>query len=264
VLEHGDTELVKAVERGDVDVKFGAQLAGKPKKEQAAVVRRIQHALKESDGKAVNPRQVLRSMNRDEAVRRIEQEPQPMPAGPFRVIVADPPWRYDVREDDGTHRGATDYATMSVEDIAALPVLERAADDAVLWMWITNAHMIEGAHVPILKAWGFEGKTILTWVKDRIGAGNYLRNKTEHCILATRGRATVVLTNEDTVLHAPRTEHSRKPPAFYERVEKMCPGSKLELFAREPRVGWQVWGCETDKFAGPAKVPHNARRIGPR
>jgi ParB/Sulfiredoxin domain/MT-A70 len=56
----------------------------------------------------------------------------------------------------------------------------------------------------------------------------------------------VTLTNQSTVLFAPAPEnrHSRKPDAFYELVESLCPGSKVELFCRHPRCGWAAHGDE--------------------
>ncbi len=252
VLDHGVPELVDAVRRGDVDVGFAAQFSKRSEDEQRAFVDRMIETLKTK--RNANAKQVARSVHRERLADEIKREPQPMPDGPFRVIVADPCWRYDLRDEDGTHRGNVDYPTMTPDEIAALPVRERAHHDAVLWLWITNAHLIEGAHLPILKAWGFEGKTILTWRKDRMGLGNYLRNITEHAIIAVRGSAVVMLENETTDLYAPRREHSRKPEEFYKLVEKLCPGSKLELFAREPRNGWHSWGAESQKFAAGASA----------
>ena len=99
-----------------------------------------------------------------------------------------------------------------------------------------------------LGAWGFHDKNVLTWVKDRMGLGNWLRCQTEHCILAVRGAPVVTLTNQTTVLVAPSREHSRKPTNFYDLVEALCPGSKLEMFAREPREGWQSWAAARHSF----------------
>ncbi len=183
-----------------------------------------------------------RAITRRRIVARIEAEPEPMPAGPFRVIVADPPWQYDVRAEDATHRGRTPYPTMSTEEIAALPVGALAHDDAVLWLWTTNAHL-ESAF-GIVREWGFAPKTVLTWAKDRMGTGDWLRGQTEHCLMGVRGRAVVNLTNQTTLLRGPLREHSRKPDEFYVMVERLCPGSKVELFARESRPGWQRWGAE--------------------
>ena len=135
---------------------------------------------------------------------------------------------------------------MSTGDIIRLDVGELAQDDAILWLWTTNAFMAQ-AHI-IAEQWGFEVKTILTWVKDRMGVGDWLRGQTEHCLMAVKGKPIVTLTNQTTVLHAPTREHSRKPDEFYAMVEALCPGSKVELFAREVREGWAAHGDDTSKF----------------
>jgi N6-adenosine-specific RNA methylase IME4 len=177
-------------------------------------------------------------------------EPPPLPEGPFRVIVADPPWQYDKREEDTTHRGALPYPSMSIEEIKALPVGDMVHEDCILWLWTINAHMPHA--FGILEAWGFTHKTILTWVKDRMGLGDWLRGQTEHCLLAVRGKPTVPLTNQTTVIRGPLREHSRKPDEFYSLVESLCPGSKVELFSRQQRDGWHAHGNQTDKFTAAA------------
>jgi N6-adenosine-specific RNA methylase IME4 len=176
----------------------------------------------------------------------IRREPRPMPDGKFRVIVIDPPWRYEKRAEDATHRSTCPYPDMGIDEICALSVGERAHDDCILWLWTTNAFLRQAYQC--LDAWGFHEKTVLTWVKDRMGTGDWLRGKTEHCILAVRGKPTVVLTNQTTVIQAPMREHSRKPDEFYALVDELCPGSKLEIFARERRDGWVTWGAEEEKF----------------
>jgi len=180
----------------------------------------------------------------------IATEPPPLPDGRFRVIVADPPWAYGARAEDPSHRAANPYPQMPIEDIRALPVADRAHDDAVLWLWTTNSHMREAYGV--VEAWGFQPKTILTWAKDRLGTGDWLRGQTEHCLMAVRGRPVVTLTNQTTLLQAAMREHSRKPDAFYALVESLCPaplGGRLELFAREARPGWVAAGAEVGKFS---------------
>jgi N6-adenosine-specific RNA methylase IME4/ParB-like chromosome segregation protein Spo0J len=167
----------------------------------------------------------------------IALEPPPLPTGPFRVIVADPPWRYDVRAADVTHRANVPYPEMATVDICAMPVRELAAPDCCLWLWTTNAHMRDSFDV--LEAWGFTPKTILTWAKQRIGAGHWLRGQTEHCHLAIRGNPIVDLTNQSTLLVADAGEHSAKPETF-----SLCPGSKVELFARRAREGWIAHGSD--------------------
>jgi ParB/RepB/Spo0J family partition protein len=172
---------------------------------------------------------------------KLERESYELPKGkPFRVIAADPPWSYRKRSGDPSRRGKTPYPTMSLDEIKSVPVAELAADDSILWLWTTNAHLPDAFEV--VKAWGFEYKTLLTWVKNRMGTGDWLRGQTEHCLMAVRGRPLVNLTNQTTVIHAPINGHSTKPDEFYQMVEALCPGSKLELFARRPRKGWQVNG----------------------
>lgn len=169
-----------------------------------------------------------------------------LPEGKFSVIVCDPPWKYFNRSEDETHRGRCKYPTMTVEEIEALDVPALAADDCILWLWTTNAFMHE-AH-EIVALWGFEVKTILTWAKHKMGVGHWLRGKTEHALLCVSGSPKVNLTNQTTLLEGRAREHSRKPEEFYEMVESLCIGKKIELFARTERDGWTAYGNETTKF----------------
>jgi N6-adenosine-specific RNA methylase IME4 len=173
-----------------------------------------------------------------EEAKRIRGLP-PLPQGPFGVIVLDPAWLYD-KNAWRLSGSALDYPTMPVDEIRKLPIPALADQDCILWIWTTNAHMAE-AH-DLARHWGFLYKTMLTWVKDRMGVGEWLRGQTEHCTLSVRGRPVKTLTDQSTVLHAPRGRHSEKPEAFYRLVESLCPGSKLELFARKKREGWVTHG----------------------
>ena len=158
---------------------------------------------------------------------------------PYRTIVADPPWRYRdaaTKADAGRH-----YSTLSWEEICALPVGDLADASAHLWLWGTNA-LMEEAHA-VARAWGFTPLTIVTWCKPGPGVGSYVRNNTEHVILASRGRPMVP---KDKPLSSwfvwPRGPHSAKPAAFYDLVEQVSLGPYVELFARQPRLGWDHWG----------------------
>jgi N6-adenosine-specific RNA methylase IME4 len=197
--------------------------------------------------KAKEQRQRKKRQERDAAAAAIAAEPPPLPEGPFRVIAVDPPWRYEGREDDHTHRAANPYPSMTVEEIMAVPVASRAHEDCVLWLWTTHAFMRQSYDV--MEAWGFAPKVIVTWVKDRMGTGDYLRSQSEFCHLAVRGKPTLTLTNQTTVIHGPLREHSRKPDEFYALAEALCPGSKLECFQRAPRPGWAGHGNELQRFS---------------
>ena len=132
---------------------------------------------------------------------------------------------------------------MSIEEISALPVKPLAHADCVLWLWTTNAHLREA--FGIMEAWGFDYKTMLTWAKNKMGTGDWLRGKTEHCLMGLRGKPTICLTNQTTLLCADSGKHSAKPAEFYEMVEALCPGSKLEMFQRTSRDGWTGHGDES-------------------
>jgi N6-adenosine-specific RNA methylase IME4 len=188
---------------------------------------------------------VYRRLSNQQQGDAIRAEPPPLPTGPFRVIVADPPWPYEVRAADPSHRGICPYPTMNIVDICALPVARLTHDDAILWLWVTNAHLLDGVAQQVLNAWRFEPKTMFTWGKKHFGQGHWLRGQTEHAILATRGKPLVSLTNESTWFTAPSGEHSEKPDEFYALVEALCPAAGyLELFARRQRPGWTCWGDE--------------------
>jgi N6-adenosine-specific RNA methylase IME4 len=178
------------------------------------------------------------------AAAQIKAEPPPLPGNcPYRVIVADPPWPYDIDSVEPSHRATYPYPQMSIAQICAVDVDSIAATDAVLWLWTTNFHLRKAFDV--LDAWGFASKTALTWAKDRMGNGHWLRGQTEHCLLATRGKPVVTLKNESTLLLAPVRDHSRKPDEFYQLVERLCPAARYcELFARSARPHWDGHGNE--------------------
>lgn len=222
-----------------------ARLARLPEEKQAIVIAKV------IEGEAEGVKEALAAVKqeaKDALAAELRAAPLPAPKGPYRVIVMDPPWRYDARAEDASHRGRNQYPDMSQAELLRLPVATLAEPDAILWLWTTNAFMRDA--LDLVSAWGFTEKTILTWDKVNLGLGDWLRNITEHCILAVRGRPLVTLTNQTTLITEKRREHSRKPEAFYALVEALCPGSKLEMFSREPREGWAAWGAETEKFGG--------------
>jgi N6-adenosine-specific RNA methylase IME4 len=157
----------------------------------------------------------------------------------FGTIYADPPWRY---RNQGT-RASTDkhYPTMTVDEIAALPVAGLAANDAHLHLWTTNAFLFEAQRV--LDAWGFEYKSLFVWCKPQMGLGNYWRVSHEFLLLGVRGDSPF-RTAHPSFLVAPRRRHSEKPEAVRQVVEQVSPGPRLELFARKTTPGWTSWGNE--------------------
>lgn len=159
----------------------------------------------------------------------------------FGTIYADPPWAY---ENQAT-RASTDnhYQTMTIEDIAALPIGDLAADRSHLWLWTTNGFLFECPK--LFEAWGFEFKSSYVWVKPQMGIGNYLRNSHELLLLAVRGGLTADSAARDVMSWGQfdRAEHSAKPERIrVDVIERISPSPRLELFGRKAVADWVVWG----------------------
>jgi N6-adenosine-specific RNA methylase IME4 len=197
-----------------------------------------------------------RRLNVARQAEGIRVEPPPLPGkGPYRVIVIDPPWPYEKRDQDPSHRGVRPYLTMSIANIRATKVSHIAHKDCILWLWTTNHHMREA--LDLLDAWGFEPKTIMTWAKDRMATGDWLRGQTEHAIMAARGKPVVTLTNQTTLLYAPVRAHSQKPVEFYDLVESLCPAPRYaDLFSRYQHN--ERWDCHGDEAPRSGNRAYNA------
>jgi N6-adenosine-specific RNA methylase IME4 len=205
---------------------------------------------------------VFKRLKVTQQAEQIRAEPPPLPGrGPYRVGVTDPPWPYEIRDEDPSHRGVRPYPSMSIEQICALDVAALMAKDAVFFLWVPNFHLVQGVATTVLRAWDFEPKTILTWVKDRFGNGDWLRSQTEHAVMAIRGKPIVTLTNQSTVIHAPVRGHSVKPPEFYALVESLCPAPRYaDLFSRYRHN--DKWDCHGDQ-APAADDGDEARTVDP-
>ena len=192
----------------------------------------------------------------------IRAEPPPLPGnGPYRVMVADPPWPHEARKNDPSQRGKTPFPQMSIEQICRCPVASIAAADCVLWLWTTNYHMRQA--FAVLDAWGFAERSILTWVKDRMGNGDWLRGQTEHCVLAIRGKPVIVLSNQTTRLAGSVRAHSQKPVEFYNLVESLCPAPRYaDLFSRYcHNEKWDCHGDENMQVASAETIFRSAIRV---
>lgn len=188
----------------------------------------------------------------------------PLPDGQFKTVMVDPPWAYD---DDmpGPGRGSNShYDTLHYGTVLGMaPQIQQAtAPSAHLYLWTTNSFIQEA--LEIAEAWGFDQKTIITWVKvteeprglphqrdhsvnvkERIGMGHYLRNVTEHMLFCTKGNLSTELDTVPNVFYAERGQHSVKPNKAYELVEELSPEPRLDMFSRRKRKGWEIWGDET-------------------
>ena len=175
-------------------------------------------------------------------------------SGHYGTVLADPPWRFANRTGKMApeHRRLSRYATMTLQDIMALPVSHLLLPKSHLYLWVPNALIREGLEV--MQHWGFTYKTNLVWYKvrqdggpDRRGVGFYFRNVTELVLFGTRGtlRTLAPGRRQENIIVSRKRQHSRKPDALYDIIEQCSPGPYLELFARQERPAWTQWGNET-------------------
>ncbi|CAN5850476.1 hypothetical protein BH24CHL6_BH24CHL6_12180 [soil metagenome] len=183
----------------------------------------------------------------------------------FGTLLADPPWRFVNRTGKVApeHKRLARYDTLTVAQIAALPVREIVGDKSHLYLWTPNALVPDA--IKVLEAWGFAYKSMLIWHKvrkdggsDGRGVGFYFRNVTETVLFGVRGslRTFAPGRRQVNLLATRKREHSRKPDELYKIVEECSPGPFLELFARYPRPGWSAWGDEADPTVTPKGRTH--------
>ena len=188
----------------------------------------------------------------------------------YRTILADPPWRFRNRTGKiaPEHHRLNRYDTLSLADLAALPVAQAVEAPAHLYLWVPNALLPEG--IALMNAWGFSYKGNLVWHKvrkdggsDGRGVGFYFRNVTELVLFGTRGRNARTLSPGRTQVNFIATrkqEHSRKPDALYPIIESCSAGPYLEIFARGSRLGWDAWGAQSTQYdIGWNTYRHNSR-----
>ena len=154
-----------------------------------------------------------------------------LPNKKYNIIYADPPWKY--KENWGNGSNEHTYPVMSTQSICDLSVEKIATNQSHLYLWVTNPFLKEG--LDVCKAWGFNYKTLITWVKTykdgtpEMGMGYYFHNKTtKNMFMAVNPKL-----------------HSKKPDCFRDMIIR-CSGDlpRIELFARHNTNGWDAWGNE--------------------
>jgi N6-adenosine-specific RNA methylase IME4 len=195
----------------------------------------------------------------------------------YQVILADPPWNFETYSEKGEGRNANQhYPTQGIEWIKSLPIKKLADSRCALFMWVTDTHLEQGFDV--LKAWGFKYKTVgFYWAKINksakkeainvekdffMGMGYYGRANPEQCFIGTNNdeveqallaTAAKAPTRQDAgvrkLIVDYRREHSRKPDDTHARIKRLFGDvPRIELFAREGKPGWDVWGNQVEKF----------------
>ncbi len=173
-----------------------------------------------------------------------ENEPIKLPDDKYRVIYADPPWKYGNTMPD--YMGVQDdhYHLMTIQEICAIPIKDIACDDAVLFLWVTSPILEESFEV--INAWGFKYKSSFVWDKVKHVMGHYNSVRHEFLLVCVRGSCQPdVQRLFDSVVTEERTEHSKKPETFRSIIDTIYPsGKRIELFAREEHDNWDAFGNE--------------------
>jgi N6-adenosine-specific RNA methylase IME4 len=205
-----------------------------------------------------------------DSVGDIAQDLLQLPAGHFRTVLADPPWRFINKTGKVApeHRRLFRYESMTLEEICALPVGRIMASPAHLYLWVPNTLLPDGLRV--MAAWGFTYKANIVWHKirkdggsDGRGVGFYFRNVTELLLFGVKGSNARTLEAGRTqvnFIESRKREHSRKPDEQYALIEACSPGPFIELFARAReqeemfscRQQWVRLGDEAESESAPA------------
>jgi N6-adenosine-specific RNA methylase IME4 len=245
VLEHGEPELIHAVEQGQLAVSLGACAAKMSAEDQVEVAARA------AKGEINVVRKVIKQKIRKEKELRLGAKQIALPQKKYGVILADPEWKFETWSQLGLVNTSPDnhYPTSELAEIKARDVASISADDCVLFLWGTVPMTPQALEV--MAAWGFRYVTNFAWVKDHPGTGYWNRNQHETLFIGTKGKppAPAPGTQFSSVIFAPVGEHSEKPDQVLEMIEAYYPTlPKIELNRRGPaRAGWDAWGNEVDQ-----------------
>ena len=142
------------------------------------------------------------------------------------------------------------YRTMAIDELRELDLDRWAANDSHLYLWSTNQHL--GLAFELMQCWGYTYSTMLVWAKNPMGGGlgGAWGISTEYILFGRRGTLTAIGRTNRTWFNWKRPylngkpRHSAKPPEAYEQIAAISPGPRIEIFARDPRPGFDGWGDE--------------------
>lgn len=249
VAQQGTEDLQRAVESGAVSLSTAEAVASLPADEQAEIVARGEKEILQA-AKGIRSRQrQVRFDQVNERLAKISEGNAPLPTGrKYPIIYADPATKYV--SGFGDRSIENHYPTMTTEELCALPVRDIAADDAMLQIWSTVPQLANT--MKIIEAWGFKYVSCLCWDKVLQGTGHWAFNQHEVLLIATRGNFPAPVPGQQprSLHREERTDHSVKPAWFAEQIERIWPMlPKIELFTRNARPGWDVWGNQSESQA---------------
>lgn len=142
------------------------------------------------------------------------------------------------------------YDTMPAEDIRQFPIDDFAAEECLLFIWVTNGKMGNGYPIirfgfELLEEWGFLYHHVITWKKTNPFAfWSPIRSATEHVLFGYRGKLPKSYGVMPSIFTAPNHRHSEKPARFYQLLRSWTPEPRIDLFARRAHEGFDGWGDE--------------------
>ncbi len=177
-----------------------------------------------------------------------------LPMFHFKVIHIDPAWSYQMYSEKGHAKSPhAHYECMDMEAMKALPVGHLAAPDSVMVMWGVFPMMPQA--IELLAHYGFRYVTGGAWAKQSstgnkwaFGTGYVFRGAAEFYIVGKMGNPKERSKSVRNLIVAPLREHSRKPDQIYADIEALWDGPRLDMFGRQQREGWTVWGNQSAKF----------------
>lgn len=174
----------------------------------------------------------------------------------YQIIYADPPWRQskggkkNVRPLSSGEK--LDYKVISLEEIEQIlsSANRLAEDNHVLFLWTIEKYLFEAEN--IAKNIGYKLHARMVWNKvTGIPAAFTIRFGHDYLLYMYYGKFSPVAKEERGKIHSVFKEqvkqHSQKPNKAYEIIERLYPNiNRLELFARNKRESWDVWGNEIE------------------
>jgi site-specific DNA-methyltransferase (adenine-specific) len=174
----------------------------------------------------------------------------------YNIIYADPPWKYNSRNNINTRFGGgvfNKYSLMTMEEIKSLPISNLAEENCVLFLWCTFPYLDE--QIKLFDYWGFRYRTLgFSWIKTNskngkpfFGVGYYAKSNCEICLMGMKGQLKPISNKVSSVIISPRREHSKKPDEVRNKIVELFGDlPRIELFAREKVEGWASWGNEIE------------------
>lgn len=168
----------------------------------------------------------------------------------YQIIVVDPPWQVKkIQNKQRPNQIEMDYPMMSLAEIQALPIGNIADENSWCFLWTTQKYLWYSKS--ILENWGFNHKLTMVWEKTygrSAGMALYgFRWNAEFILVGTRGKKDMFPKAKlvPAVFQAENIRHSQKPDRFYELIEPLGQ-ARIDIFARQKRQGWDVWGNEVN------------------